>query len=770
MNERIKYYIYLSLSFIIPSTIFLLVIIAAKITPFGNHNLAITDAKYYINSELFHARLLLGQENPLYSFKNGIGGNEWSILAWGGFSFGGILSIFGTLENIPTIFTFICLVNTSICGITMYLLLRYLKGDEFQNIIFSTSYALIGFNVVNIYQTLFFLGPQLLPVVILGLIKIVRNECPITYILSLAFCTFFNFYFAFHIGVASFIICIAYLYSNYYKLGKEVKRIAFTWFFSSVIAVLLAAPSWLPALKAYTGGGRLDQTAITEFEFTENMPFIQIFSKLFTGANSTSELVNGLPNIFCGILVIALDIIYFINNAISIRRKCAACLVVVFYLLTFYINTLTLIMHGGTHTNWFPYRYSYVFSFLLICIAYEEFIYIADLTWELVKRCGIFLLICVILIFSNSYEFVSGAMAVIDLFLLFLMWLGYYLYKIKPEKASKLVLYTLILILVGINLYTNLFFTIDKTKDWELDLQEYQQNTFVSGALVDAVHIADDSFFRMEKDISESGSIGADPYLYGYNGVSHSGPTERMFIHQGLNRIAVNWFDMRHWYSEGIPAATDTLLGLKYLISNRDLTKEKGYVRRAEIEGSQIFENPSPLNFAILTTDDVEDIELSDNAFENLNIIWKTMVKCSNDVFISEPDISFSAHNAIELGTVTSTEINESISQDNIWTTSGENAKHSAVETSETYIEYSFIAKRDGPAYIFDTSIPSSSGGISVPSVKYCDYCKTGDLITGKIDLFGADYLTADFLRGYCANLAFSYADNEVLSNHNFCC
>ena len=58
----------------------------------------------------------------------------------------------------------------------------------------------------------------------------------------------------------------------------------------------------------------------------------------------------------------------------------------------------------------------------------------------------------------------------------------------------------------------------------------------------------------MEKDESESETVGADPQLYFYNGVSHSSPAERMFVHKQLNRLGINWFDMRHWYSEGIPA------------------------------------------------------------------------------------------------------------------------------------------------------------------------------------------------------------------------
>ena len=108
-------------------------------------------------------------------------------------------------------------------------------------------------------------------------------------------------------------------------------------------------------------------------------------------------------------------------------------------------------------------------------------------------------------------------------------------------------------------------------------------------------------FFRMEKDKTESESVGADPILYNYNGVSNSGPAIRAFVHKGLCKLGINWFDMRHWYSEGIPAATDTLLGLNYLLSERDLSEEKNYERLATMQNVSIYRNDAALSPAILS-------------------------------------------------------------------------------------------------------------------------------------------------------------------------
>ena len=518
------------LSFILPVVIMVLALVALHITPFGDHNLAIVDANFYINNEMWFARLMKGQENILYSLNNGLGGNEWSIFAWGGFSFGNLLSMFAKLETIPTVFTWICVFNVAICGLTMYCLLAYMSGHGIKTLIFSTSYALIGFNVVNIYQIGFVLGPEMLPLVILGLILLFRNKSPLLYILSLAFCGILNFYFAFHLCVISLLFLIGYLYAHASALSGRKKKVFIKWLASSIIGGLLAAPVWLPAIKAYAGGGRLNQTEFAEFTFNENMPFISMFSKLFTGANSATELIMGMPNIFCGILVIALVILYFINNRIPARRKRAAAVILVVYLLTFYLHALTLVMHGGTHTNWFPYRYSYVFSFLLICLAVEEFQYLDVITFAETRKCGIVLLVSALIVFSTSYEFMTGGAVLLDLALLLLMYLGFWYYKTKPSKAPIRTFSLLLLILVSINLYANFIISTSSVSEWELDLEKYQENVAVSGSLIDALNLSEKTFFRMEKDESESHSVGIDSLLYNYNGVSHSGPAD-VYLH-----------------------------------------------------------------------------------------------------------------------------------------------------------------------------------------------------------------------------------------------
>lgn len=73
---------------------------------------------------------------------------------------------------------------------------------------------------------------------------------------------------------------------------------------------------------------------------------------------------------------------------------------------------------------------------------------------------------------------------------------------------------------------------------------------------------------------------------------------------------------------------------------------------------------------------------------------------------------------------------------------------------------------KDGPVYVFDTSTPSSHNGLTVPSIKYCGFYKSGDTINGRFDTMNDAYITDDVLRGYCANMVFASADNDVLEEY----
>ena len=750
----------LFLAFAVPFLIVVLALMALHITPFGDNTIMISDGSAaYLPMLSYLKRMFSGSEGILYSFKNGLGGNEFTELIFGWINPTFLLSLFGSLETLPTVYTWIVAVNLSLSGISMYLFLSQVFGWKFSNLLFSTSYALIGFSVVNSFQLIFYSGVHMLPLMALGLYRILRGKSPLVYILSLGYCILANFFFGYILCIASVVFFLIYMAEHAPELKGKKKKIFLNYTISSLFSGLLPAFALLPALKAISGDGRMNQTALSEFSLSENMPFIQIFTKLITGANSIEEIQKGQPNIFCGILVTALVILFFMNRNIGKRHKIAAGAAAGFYFITFYITALSYVMQGFSHTNWFPYRYSFVLSFLLIFMAAEEYQYLPELTVKETEKCGGILLIAAVLVFSQRYEYITASLVLLDLILLLFIWFGFILYKKDPDKSPERLLAVIILLFVSGNQYANFAVSIGKMIDFSETMKHYQSDIVTAGSITAAVTVTDTSFYRMENEYSRGTVANHDSYLYNYQNAGFYSPMQKRFIPVNIGRLGMPYYSYGNFYATGIPAAVDSLFGIRYVISQRDLTEEKQYVKKLSMDDTSLYINDNALSVGIIGTESLDTIVLGDNAFENLNAVWKGLTGKSESLFTLETNVHFQVCNAFEHLETTSEKLRNPLSD--------EDSQDGSTSGSDVSIDYSFVAQRDGPVYLFDRTVFTTGVGLGHESMEYLGTYRKGDTVTGKYNRLSGVFLTKTSFEGFCSNLTFAYADNDVLADYS---
>lgn len=786
-NKPVFYYLF---SFFLPFFIILLALNALHITPFGDHTLVISDANgLYINYLGYVGRFVKGLEGFTYSFEKGLGGNMMPHMAGTMINpFFPIIALFD-IADYPTAFTWISVLNFCACGLTMYVFLASVFGHKRSNLIFSTSYALSGFLVANVFQVIFFTGPLMLPLMVLGLRRIFQGKSPVVYFLSLTFCVFTSFYFGFTLCIVSALFFFIFLWLKNDELRGKRLAIFLHYGISSVCAGLIPIFVWLPALRGISGG-RLDQTKLTDFSFWENMPFIEIFSKLITGANTTSQLVSGLPNIFVGLLPVALTILFFVNKKISQRIKMAAGITLIFYLFGFYIIFFNMILHGGTRTNWFNYRYSYIFSFLLLMIASYEWQYVYELNLCLLKKVFLGMVIAALIIFSKHYEYVMGSEVLLDFILLMIIYFAYRLYRLKPEVNPKRTFELVAIVIVSFSLFLNYTICTRNIKEWETKRSEFQETVNSVSPLITGIQNADDDFYRMEVNNQRSGTLGNDPMLYGYNGVGHGGSGERNFVREESSKLGVQWYNMRNYYSQGIPAATDALLGIRYLIADEDVTEEKNYSRMTDMEamglstGDEIYDaykNDYALPIAFVAEDDVNTLELDyDDLFDNLNQVWSAISGSDDSVFVEENDIDFRSMNLSASQEITAANAREIIQSYESKEGEGESSSVSDSKTGEdaltvsiiqdedpmfaSSIEFMFKAKQDGPVYVYHGAALNKSNGSVESVVRYMGYYHKGETITGYLPVT-SDYVNKVTFEEYAGRFRAAYADLDVLQN-----
>jgi len=771
--------LFYALSLLIPCIIMMAALAGLKVSPFGDNTLAISDGNaLYLNYLGYVGRAVRGQEDVLFSFEKGLGGNMMS--SWGWFLLNPffVLFAFADVMDYMNTYTYVSVLNFCLCGLTMYILLKDMYGHKLSNLIFSTAYALNGFLVANIFQMNFFTGVPTLPLMVLGLRKILKNRNPLLYILALAYSLLTNFYFGFILCAASLLIFLT-VFITYRDDIRNKKSVAVKYVFSSLLAGLLSSLIWLPALLSLKGG-RLDQPLAQAITFRENMPFLEMFSKLFTGANDTAELKNGLPNIFVGILPVALVILFFVSKKISRKKKTIGAVLLTIYLLSFYVAVFNIAMHGGTVTNWFNYRDSFVFCFLLLVIASEEWQHISEEPDINFKRTAVILLVVVLIVFSRRYEYVTGSEVLIDLSVLSIMFLALLMHKNDPLKNPKRTFEMIVLLLACVNLFLNYNFSTKKIMSWTNKESEYRETVFPVSMLVDAVKKMDGEFYRMEIGEQRSGDSGNDPMLYGYYGLGHSGSDDRDFVRSALHKLGVHRFDMRNSYNEGVPAATDILLGMRYLISKENLAKRKNYEKLVNIGEWSLYRNPDAMKIAMLVNDKIDEVTTDyTSVFDNLDHVWAAISGRDIPLFTEEDDVTFISHNITDHLELSHTEAMDIVSKRDA-SSEHSNTDGDAIESESvskenieqgflknpplnmSYIEFTWIAGQDGPIYSYNRSGVVDDRGAIFPAL-FCDgFYQKGETVTGYLPMTNS-LVTRDLMEEVAGRFRAAYADNDAL-------
>ena len=221
-NKKLIHVMYYVLSFLIPAVIMFGALAGLKVTPFGDNSLAISDGNaLYLNYVGYISKVLKGQEGILYSFTKGLGANMMG--SWGWFLLNPLFALFAFTDvtNYMQMYTFVSVFSLCLCGLTMYVMLKDFYGHNADNLIFSTAYAMNGFLVANVFQINFFVDIPVLPIMVMGLRRILKGKSPVIYTVALAYGLFMNFYFGFMLCVASLLFFFVYLLIEWKNLENK---------------------------------------------------------------------------------------------------------------------------------------------------------------------------------------------------------------------------------------------------------------------------------------------------------------------------------------------------------------------------------------------------------------------------------------------------------------------------------------------------------------------------------------------------------------------
>lgn len=572
-------------AFLLPVAVMLCLFIVNSIYPFGDKSFLSGDLYHQYMpflSELFHK--VRGGESLDFSFNVGIGSNFLALFVYYLASPFHILAFLIREDHLVEFLGYLVVFKTGLCGLTACRYFqKHFETKDGAVLLFSMFYAFSGFMAAYNYNIMWLDCIWVLPLILLGLEKLVKEGKCTLYCLTLAFSIFTNFY-------LSIMICIfLVLYFAVLLVTERKHRLRSIVYFAafSLLAGGIAAILLIPEVYAIL------QTDFGHETFPKKVE--SYFSVLDMLARHcvcvyTERGLDHWPNIYCGSAVLMLVPMYLMNRRISIREKFCRLALAGFLLLSFSTNILNFIWHGMNYPDSLPARQSFLYVFLVLTMCYDAYHHLQEVEEQQILYgylCAVgFCLFCQKFIDHEDFEL---GVKLLTLVFVTMYAVLLYLYRTKGKKNVRwgvgIVALVAVLAECGINTWDTSIGTTSRSA--YLGQQEDYR------ALYEFSQEKRSGFYRVEKFTRKTKN---DATLTGYPSASVFSSTLNSDVMDLYTRLG-----MRHskvYYSfDGATGLTSALLNVNYMFGESDAYECSLYTQVAQSGDIYLYECNAVLPF-----------------------------------------------------------------------------------------------------------------------------------------------------------------------------
>ena len=381
LTSRKRPWISYLLAFFLPVLIMQLLWAISGVWPFGHRMILAHDQwhQYYPFFVNFRERLLHGN-SLFYSWNTGMGTNYLGLY---GYYLASPLNWLAPLipeSLVLPYYTLTVLIRIGCAGLFFLIFLHHtFHRCEPVQAFFSTMYALCAFIMGYYWNAIWLDTVALLPLVVLGTLQLLRDGKFILYVASLALAVMCSYYIGLFVCIFVFLLFIGYNFVNwddFAGLRSRLWRIAFFTIIALGISAVVTGPALLSLRSTYSAVNKFPTKLSVNIAKEATVPGIldalrQVIANSAALVPPTS--MTGLPNIYCGVVTVLLAAIYCCCRHVPVREKIFSCFLLAFFALSFIIRQLDYIWHGFHFPNMLPYRFSFLYSFVLLFMAYRAF-------------------------------------------------------------------------------------------------------------------------------------------------------------------------------------------------------------------------------------------------------------------------------------------------------------------------------------------------------------------------------------------------------------
>ncbi|MGN0383588.1 MAG: YfhO family protein [Eubacterium sp.] len=607
------------LAFIIPVIIMVVIYIIKEIYPWGDN--------MYLRSDCYHQYAPFLKElyyklhnggSLLYSWSIGAGINFVSLAAYYLASPLNILLLFISEKYLTEMVSFFIILKIGLSGWSFaYYTSRHFKTKHLSVAALSVFYALSSYFAAFSWNIMWLDCMVLLPIIVLGLERLVNERKCFLYCISLGIAVFSNYY----IGIMLCIYCVLYfivlfLTSEYrtkahFKLNA-IKNFIIYSLLAGGLAMCMIIPEYFTLLTTKSANSEFPAGLANYFSI------LDIISRSLMNVDVAIFSAHE-PNVYCTVAIFIMIPLYWLNKKIRLHEKIAKTILIAIFLLSFNLNIPNYIWHGLHFPNSLPCRESFIYIFLILTMCYDALKDIKTYTnkqlYSVLGGAIALLLIIEKLYVNDEYDF-----SIIYLSLAFIIVYAWLIFTYRKNiKAPGFVIYLLFIIVITESTINTNYTGVGTTSR-----SAYLEDNEAITTLVNKAKLYEtELFYRTEKEKRRSKNDAAWSH---YNGMSTFSSTASEPLTDFYEILGLETSYNAYAYYGHTPL-TDAIFSVKYSLSEeeRDDTELSTLFDEADFSDEEetmyMYKNTYtlPLGFMISSNLNAEWETDTGNPFQNQN-------------------------------------------------------------------------------------------------------------------------------------------------------
>lgn len=561
---------------------------------------------------LLQVRRILTGEMGIYNFNTGMGDSFIGTFYYYMSSPLNILTLF--IKDINQLVIILVTLKLALASLFSYLFFKYQFKDEKRKylIIFSVLYSLSSFSLSYYLHIMWLDIYLLLPLLLLGIDKMIKEKKHLLYVVSLIMMIFCNYYFAYMVCIFSFIYFNYKVLIHKQSINSIIKN-NIHFIIVSFLACLGASIVLVPIASEISTYSRHNSMLFGGEILDFNFNIINIIKHYILGNVEDIELLNDNNfYLYTSIIIIPLLYFYFITKHISKREKILSAGILVLLILSISCNYINYAWHGFVPPSFFNGRYTFMFILFILLLALKGLYYFQDykLYHYMIIFCIILIPISILLKLDNNFNL--NAYDIMKLVILGIMLL---LLKLIPNnRYCSALLLACVLYEVNINgyLYLSRYNFNSSTGD----------NTYQNAINYIKNYEQKDTFYRIDDNNSNSDNYSI---LYNYYSIDYFMSTVKKDLVEFFIKLDVG----NHGYTkntisyDGSFHLISSLLNIKYYIETKGL--DNNTYKALYTNNYTVYQNPYSLNIGYMVNDSITETKLDSNGLNNLQKIYQDM-------------------------------------------------------------------------------------------------------------------------------------------------